>query len=253
VDESAKISIITVVLNGVVTISSALSSVKEQSYENIEHLVMDGNSTDGTLDILRAHEKQGITLLSEPDDGIYHALNKGIKLSSGEIIGILHSDDQFADSFVIESVMDVFKNTDIDVVYGDLIYVRNNSSGSTYRKWNAGKFKTYKLGLGWMPPHPTLFIRRSLFNTYGFYDTRYSISSDYDLILRYFRNGGVRSMHIKKVLVKMRVGGKSNRSFRHLLLKSKEDYLIIKRNKIGNIHTLFFKNISKVFQFFIKS
>ncbi len=248
-DKVTKISIITVVLNGVKTISYALSSVKEQSYENIEHLVMDGKSTDGTLDILRTHEKRGVTLVSESDGGIYDALNKGIKLSTGEIIGILHSDDQFADSFVIESVMDVFKNPDIDVVYGDLIYVRNDSSGSTYRKWNSGKFRTYKLGLGWMPPHPTLFMRRSLFNIHGWYDTRYSISSDYDLILRYFGNGGVRSSHLTKVLVKMRVGGKSNRSFKHLFLKSKEDYLIIKRNKIGNIHTLFFKNIIKMFQF----
>jgi glycosyltransferase len=245
-----KVSIITVVRNRVNVIAHAISSIQDQDYPNIEHVIIDGASTDGTLEIIRQLIGAKTILISEPDGGIYDALNKGIVNSSGDVIGVLHSDDYFSDELVISQVAGLFEDPKVDIVYGDLDYVLNADSGRIIRHWVAGEFSQTKLSWGWMPPHPAVFIRRSFVELYGAYDTSYRISGDYDSLLRYFGLGKAKAIYLKRVLVKMGVGGVSNGSLRHLLLKANEDYRAVKQNKVGGIKTVISKSLRKVHQFF---
>jgi glycosyltransferase len=245
-----KVSIITVVRNRVNVIAHAISSIQDQDYPNIEHVIIDGASTDGTLEIIRQFIGAKTILISEPDSGIYDALNKGIVNSSGDVIGVLHSDDYFSDELVISQVAELFEDPKVDIVYGDLDYVLNADSGRIIRHWVAGEFSQKKLSWGWMPPHPAVFIRRSFMELYGAYDTSYRISGDYDSLLRYFGLGKAKAIYLKRVLVKMGVGGVSNGSLRHLLLKVNEDYRAVKENKVGGIKTLISKSLRKVHQLF---
>jgi glycosyltransferase len=243
-----KISIVTPVFNGVNFISDALESLHNQTHSEVEHIIMDGASTDGTLKILRSQVQSNTILISEPDNGIYDALNKGFAKASGEIIGIMHSDDFFADRSVLADVAIAFKNPDVNAVYGDLQYVSKWNTKIAIRYWKAGECSDISLERGWMPPHPTLFLRRTMIERWGMFDTRFQISADYDLILRYFGLGKIRSKYLPRVLVKMRVGGISNRSLFTVLKKSHEDYTVIKKNGYGGVSTLFWKNLSKLGQ-----
>jgi len=247
-----KISVITAVYNRSETIAEAVKSVHRQTYSNVEHVVIDGASSDGTLAILEnlAHELNDFILVSEPDKGIYDALNKGLKYATGDIIGIMHSDDIFADERVLESVAKEFADDTVDAVYGDLVYVSKDDPSRVIRHWRAGEFQRTKLNRGWMPPHPTLFLRRRVIERWGGYDTRYRIAADYDCILRYFGQGKINATYIPCVFVKMRLGGESNRSLAKIFRKSKEDYLALRRNHIGGLWALILKNASKVKQFF---
>jgi glycosyltransferase involved in cell wall biosynthesis len=246
------ISMITAVFNRVATIGSALDSIKRQTCADVEHVIVDAQSTDGTLDEINRRRTSAIRLASEPDDGIYDALNKGMRMARGNIFGIVHSDDFLAHDRVLERVTEAFADPAIDAVYGDLDYVSSDNPDRIIRRWRAGTFKPRKLRLGWMPPHPALFVRRGVVETFGAYDTRYRIAADYDAILRWF-GSGIRSAYIPEVLVKMRVGGESNRSLERILLKSKEDLTALRQNKIGGIGTLALKNISKLPQFLMPS
>jgi glycosyltransferase involved in cell wall biosynthesis len=246
---SPTFTIVTAVLNRRTTILDALESLRAQSYAQVEHLVMDGGSTDGTPEALRALAQEGMMLVSEPDHGVYDALNKGISLASGEIIGILHSDDLYGHREVLERVAGTFEDPTIDAVYGDLDYVSRGDVTRVIRRWRAGPFSPDLLSRGWMPPHPTFFMRRRLFVRLGAYDTSFRISADYDAILRYFGKGGIRAAYLPEVLVKMRVGGESNRSLRNMLRKSLEDYRAIRKHRIGGVGTLLRKNLSKLGQF----
>lgn len=164
-------------------------------------------------------------------------------------MGILHSDDFYNDNNILKIVADTFKRTKADLVYGDLTYVNKDYPFKPIRYWRAGKFNKEKLFNGWMPPHPTVFIKKKLFNKVGFYNTFYKISADYDFLLRIFNYKNINHVYIPKVFVNMRMGGMSNRSFKNLIIKSFEDYQIIKKNKIGSLFTLFKKNFSKIRQF----
>ena len=244
----ALITIITVVYNNVNHIKGAIQSVLLQNYPNIEYVVIDGNSNDGTLEVLEEFRNQISVLLVEPDTGIYDALNKGISLSNGEVVGFLHSDDFFANNDVIADIAKVFKNDKTEVVYGDLDYVKNNNE-SIVRRWKAGNFSQRKLNYGWMPPHPTFYARRELYKNFGGFNLAYKIAADYDCMLRFLQKDIVVS-YIPKVLIKMRVGGASNKSFRNIIQKSQEDYRVMKNNKIGGFVPLIWKNLSKLQQFF---
>jgi glycosyltransferase len=246
------ISIITVVFNRVGTISSAIDSVQLQSYPFLEHVIIDGGSTDGTIEVIKRKINKDTIFVSESDEGIYDAINKGICLSSGEILGLLHSDDYFIDKHVITEIINAFKDPEIDAVYGDLEYISRDNPSKVIRYWRAGPFSKNKLKMGWMPPHPTLFLRRRVFDRDGVYDLRYRISSDYDAILRYFGSEKMRAIYIPRVLIRMRLGGVSNASVSHIFLKIREDYLILTRNGVGGILTLFQKNISKLIQFILR-
>ncbi len=211
--------------------------------------MIDGGSTDGTLDVLRSYENRLAVLVSEPDQGIYDALNKGIQLASGEVVGFLHSDDLFTDDIVLQHVVDAFSSRQVDAVYGDLQYVQKVNRDEVLRYWRAGAFSRFRLGWGWMPPHPTFYVRRSLYKRLGMFDTSYRIAADYEFMLRLLRTGGVRVAYVPRVLIKMRLGGVSNRSLKNIIQKSREDYRALKDNKVGGLGALVMKNLSKVVQF----
>lgn len=244
-----KISIITAVYNNCATISAALDSVLAQVGANYELVVIDGGSTDGTLDVLNRYAERVAVLVSEPDHGIYAALNKGILRASGDVVGFLHSDDLFADAGVLSRIAAAFAEPGVEAVYGDLHYVRKDNPELLVRYWRAGLFSGRRLGWGWMPPHPTLYVRRSVYEQIGLFDTSFRIAADYDFILRLLgrENRGVR--YIPEVLVKMRVGGASNRSLRNIVRKSSEDLRALRSNRVGGVGALIWKNLSKLPQF----
>mgnify|MGYP003111196238 CR=1 FL=1 len=244
-----QISIVTAVYNRVDTIADALRSVGAQSYRNVEHIIQDGVSSDGTLDIIRQFGASSSQLVSEPDGGIYDAINKGISRASGDIIGLMHSDDFFAYDEVLERVAELFQDPAVDGVYGDLDYVSASNTDKILRRWRSGPYHADLLRRGWMPPHPTLYLRREVFDRWGLYDTSMRIAADYEAMLRYLVKGDIRLAYIPKVLVKMRVGGESNRSLSRILQKSREDYTALRRHGVGGIDTLLAKNFSKLEQF----
>lgn len=245
-----KISLITAAYNSHSTIVNALESVFCQTYSNVELIVIDGGSTDGTLEILQRYADKISIFVSEPDNGIYDALNKGIRYASGDVVGFLHADDLLADSHVLSRIAAGFSNHNVSAVYGDLQYVFKDDPSRIIRYWKAGEFNQRKLSFGWMPPHPTLYVRRSLFEKVGSFDTHYRIAADYEFILRLFSLPGFNPLYIPEVFVKMRMGGASNRSFSNILRKSYEDWNALRKNRVGGLGALICKNISKVRQFF---
>jgi glycosyltransferase involved in cell wall biosynthesis len=245
------ISVITAVFNNRSTVAAALDSVLQQSYPSVEVIVVDGMSTDGTQEILADYASRLNEYVSELDAGMYDALNKGVGLATGDIVGFLHSDDLLADDHVLARIADAFADPDVDAVYGDLVYVRRQNSNQVLRYWRAGEFKYARLAWGWMPPHPTLYVRRRVYERLGGFDLTYRIAADYDCMLRFF-TGGVRAVYVPNLLVRMRVGGISNRSFRNIMVKSAEDYRALRNNGIGGVGALLAKNIRKLPQFFIR-
>ena len=244
-----KITIITAVYNRSTTIGQAIESVAAQSYDNVEHLVIDGASTDETLLEIKQHSHARIRVISEPDKGIYDALNKGMKAATGDIIGLMHSDDFFAHNHVLTNVARVFETEQTDAVYGDLDYISATDPSKVLRRWRPGAFSRNKLSRGWMPPHPTLYVRRNVIKRFGGYNTNYRIAADYEAILRWFGNAGIRSTYLPEIMVKMRVGGESNRSLERVIQKSFEDYRALRSTKMGGLVALSLKNLSKIPQF----
>lgn len=244
-----KITVVTAVYNREATVGGAIDSVTGQSHANVEHLIIDGASSDGTLDKVRERRHAGLRVVSEPDGGIYDALNKGLRLATGEVVGLVHSDDFLAHSEVLGRIAAAFADPSIDAVYGDLDYVSANDPTAIIRRWRAGACTPAKLRWGWMPPHPTLFIRRRVFEQHGGYDTRYRIAADYDAVLRWMGKAAIRSAYIPEVLVKMRVGGESNRSLERIMRKSREDLNALRSNGMGGWGALLAKNLSKLPQF----
>ncbi len=247
-----KISVVTAVYNNKKTICQAIDSVLSQSHPMLESVVIDGASNDGTLEVLEDYRSRLGLLISEPDGGIYEALNKGISYSNGDIVGFLHADDIFEDNNVLAKVAAVFEDPKIDAVYGDLVYVQHDDVSKVVRYWKSGHYDAVLLSKGWMPPHPTFYVRRSVYNRLGGFDTRYRIAADYDTVLRFLAVGKIYAKYIPEVLVRMRVGGISNRSWRTIVSKSFEDLDILKRNKVGGIVSLINKNVSKLSQFWLR-
>lgn len=247
-----KITIITVVFNNEKTITDSMQCVQNQTYKDIEHIIIDGASTDSTLKIINNNKSNDTIVVSEKDNGFADAWNKGIRLSTGKIVGLLNSDDFYANNDVIKKVMQEFENKDVEAVYGDLHYVSATDANKIIRNWKSGIYSTKKLKRGWMPPHPTFFIRKDIYDNYGLYNTSYKISTDYEAILRYILIGKIKMSYIPSVLVKMRTGGVSNNSIKSMFIKSIEDYKTIRKYKIGGIITLLFKNFSKLSQFISK-
>lgn len=230
-----------------------MASFASQSHLDREQIVIDAASQDGTLEILQAHRDQLAVLVSESDRGIYDGLNKGIARASGEVIGFLHGDDVFAGPDTLASVAAAFSDPNVEAVYGDLVYVSREDSHRVIRHWRAGEYRRSRLRWGWAPPHPTLYARRSLYDRIGGFDLRYRIAGDYDLMLRLLMRLSGRVVYLPEVLVRMRVGGVSNQSLRHLLQKSWEDYRILRANAVGGVLALAWKNLSKLPQFVVSS
>lgn len=249
---SIQITIVTAVFNRVHSVRAAIESVRSQTHGNVQHVVVDGASNDGTLDVLQACVGPDAVFVSEPDEGIYDALNKGLALATGDVVGVMHSDDFFSDNAVLADVADAFSDPNVDAVYGDLDYVDAVDPSHIVRRWRAGSYLPRQLAWGWMPPHPTMFVRRSLIERWGGYDTRYRIAADYDWMLRYLGHAKIQPRYLPRVLVKMRMGGASNQSLQKIARKSWEDWLIMRRNRIGSlggVGSLVWKNVSKVGQF----
>lgn len=247
-----KISIITAVFNRADTIADAIRSVQDQRHQNVEHIIQDGGSCDGTLDVIRQYRSPSTWVVSEPDAGLYDAINKGISRASGDIIGLMHSDDFFAHNGVLEGVAKAFEDPKVDGVYGDLDYVLADDCSMVVRHWHSGPYRQELLSRGWMPPHPTLYLRREVFENWGLYDTSFQIAADYEAMLRYLWRGNIQLAYLAEVLVKMRVGGESNRSLGRVLRKSREDYRALRTNGVGGLGTLLRKNTSKLKQFIIR-
>lgn len=250
-----KISIITATFNSQQFIEDAIKSYINQSFTDKELVIIDGKSTDNTLEILAAHTNHINTLVSEKDKGIYDALNKGVNLAQGEIVGILHSDDFLAHDKVLELVNKKFaENQNLDAVYGDLQYVDRQNPDKVIRNWISGRYDINNFTKGWMPPHPTLFIKKQAFEKFGLYNLSYKSAADYDLILRFLFKHQVKAAYIPDVLVKMRVGGLSNKSLKNRINANKEDRLALKLNGVPNpLWVSILKPLSKLNQFWNKN
>lgn len=247
-----KVSVITAVRNGAETLRGCIESVQKQTIPS-EHIIIDGASTDGTFDIIAQYRSSIAKVISEPDKGIYDGLNKGIRLASGDVIGLLHGDDFYAHDKVLESVVRVFEEQNVDSCYGDLLYVDKNDTDKVIRYWRASGYQPGKFKYGWMPPHPTFFVRREIYEKYGLFNTAFRIAADYELMLRFLEKCRISTYYISEVLIKMRLGGTSNKSLKNLFTKSSEDYKAWKVNNLnGGLHTILLKNFSKIPQFFIK-
>jgi glycosyltransferase involved in cell wall biosynthesis len=242
-------SVITAVFNGMGTIAEAVASVRGQQGVSLEHIILDGGSTDGTGTWLRGHQDHRTRLVIEADAGIYDALNKGFARASGEVVGLLHADDLFAHEQVLARIAQAFTDPALDAVYGDLQYVHREDPSRIVRQWQSGAFTPARLKFGWMPPHPTLFVRRAVMARLGPYDLSYRIAADYEFMLRLLTDPGYRIAYLPEVLVKMRVGGISNRSLKNLLQKSREDLRAMRAHRVGGLITLAVKNLRKIPQF----
>lgn len=246
-----QLTLITATFNSESNITTCLDSIVNQDYDNLEHLIIDGKSSDNTLGIVKSYQEKYpcIKYISEKDQGIYDALNKGIKLAKGDVIGFIHSDDfLFADN-IISNIISLMTTKKLDGVYGDLQYVDKHDTTKVLRNWKSSEFNRTSLKKGWMPPHPTLFLKKEVYDKHGLFDLTYKISADYDYILRIFSDSQLKFGYMPKVITRMKIGGTSNRSLRNIITKSREDYKAIKNNKVGNLLTLTRKNTSKFKQF----
>ena len=234
-----KVSIITAVFNAKDTIAQTIECILNQSYKNIEHIIIDGGSTDGTLEIIAKYRSTLAKAVSEPDRGIYDALNKGIGLASGDVIGLLHGDDFYAHDEVLEMVADVFEREDVNSCYGDLDYVDKNDTNRVIRHWKSSEHRNGKFKYGWMPPHPTFFVKREIYEKYGLFNTAFRIAADYEIMLRFLEKYRISTYYIPEVLIKMRLGGTSNKSLKNLFIKSSEDYKAWKVNNLNGRLILF--------------
>lgn len=246
---SLQITVITAVFNRAATLGEALASVHGQTWPEIEHVIIDGGSTDGSLEILKAHRRGIARLVSEPDGGLYDALNKGIRHASGDVVGFMHADDAYASPQALEHVAKAFEDPSVGAVYGDLVYVNKNDASHVVRYWRAGPYSRHRLANGWMPPHPTFYVRRELYSKLGAFNTRYRIAADYENMLRILWGGGVHAAYIPEVLVRMRTGGISNRSLLNMVQKSCEDFSAMRQNGIGGLQGVLLKNVTKLPQF----
>jgi len=246
------ISIITITYNSAKSLQRALDSVQSQSYKDIEHVIVDGASTDGTKELIKAYAKQhqNVRWVSEKDDGIYNALNKGIRMATGDVIGFLHSDDVLYSPDSIGHIAAALADETVDMVYGDLQYC---NGGKVVRRWKSNDFNPSALKYGWMPPHPTVYVRRKVYEQVGEYDEWFRISADFDMMIRIFK-AGYRSKYIPEVLVSMETGGASNKNTKARLSKTQEDYIVLKKNNVGAGYlTVACKQLRKVRQFLRKS
>ncbi len=246
-----KVSIITVVYNNARHIEGCIKSVLSQDYPGLEYIVIDNKSKDGTEEIVRKYKDQIDVIISEKDKGHIDAMNKGLKVAKGDVIGFLHSDDFYPRQGIITEVAETFKSSPIDSLYGDLVYIKNKKR-KIFRYWKSGSYNPKSIIWGWMPPHPAFFVKKEVYEKYGALDGRnFKISMDYEFILRLLHKHKITTKYIPKVLVTMRAGGISNRGLKNIAIKSREDYRALKKHGLG-LKTLFMKNLVKIPQFFKK-
>jgi glycosyltransferase len=247
-----RISIITATYNSAATVKDTLTSISQQQYPSIEHIIVDGRSSDRTLEIV-AQFPHVARIISEKDKGIYDAMNKGIGMATGDVIGILNSDDIYTDAAVLSDVAEAFRDPEVMTVYADLQYVHGDNTDKVLRTWNSGPYRKKNFYYGWMPPHPTFFVRREVYEGAGRFNLALRSAADYELMLRVLLKHGLTTHYIPRVIVKMRAGGMSNASLRNRLRANKEDRLAWKLNGLEPyFFTLYMKPLRKIHQFIIK-
>lgn len=227
-----KVSIITVTYNSEKYLADCIASVRKQTYGNIEHIIVDGKSTDKTLQIIQNNTASIAQWISETDRGMYDAINKGIKMATGDIIGVLNSDDMLASPDVIMDIVACFDEKKVDSIYGDLVYVDPTNPRRVMRYWKGLPYKRSRFNYGWMPAHPTFYIRRELIEQFGEYENHYYTAADYEFMARYLYHHKVASCYLPKLIVKMRNGGMSNGNVYRRLRANRRDYLAMKKNRI---------------------
>jgi len=245
-----KISIITIVYNNAEYIEQCIQSVVNQDFGNTEYIVIDGGSTDGTQEIIEKYRDKISFYISEKDSGLYNALNKGIRRATGDIVGILHSDDLFFEKNTLTKIAKIFSQTDADLVYANGQYVDKQNINKVKRIYPSKNFKKKYLKFGWIPLHTTIFTKREIFEKYGFYDETYSIASDYEISLGWFLNDEIKKVFLNEWVVWMRLGGKST-SINLQKRKSTEDLAIIKKYNLLGRFTLFCKIARKIPQYLL--
>lgn len=251
--QKLKVSIITVSYNSSKTISDTIKSVQEQSYLNIEHVFIDGNSSDGTQEIIAEGKRETDIFVSEPDNGLYDAMNKGVEIASGDIIGILNSDDILFSNTTISKLVDTFIDQNVDGIFGNLQFVEPNNLNKVIRTWKGSPYKTGSFKMGWHPSHPTFYIRKSVYNNFGNYDITMNVSADFELMLRFIDRHKISTSFLDEFIVKMRYGGESTGSVKKILIGNRNVIKAFKKNglKVSPLYPLY-RLIPKVKQFFVK-
>jgi glycosyltransferase len=248
-----KISVITVVYNNKAYLADCIESVLAQTYSNIEHIIIDGGSTDGTLLVIDRYRSKIAKVLSGPDAGIYDAMNKGIGLATGDVIGLLNADDLYADNGVLDKVAAAFADSSIDACYSDLVYVDRAHKDKIIRYWKACEYNDKLFKYGWMPPHPTLYMRKSVYDRYGLFDLRFKIAADSELMLRFIGRRRIATKYIPCITVKMRVGGTTNKSIVNIIRQNYEISKAARKNdvKLSSFYFLY-KLREKLSQYYLR-
>lgn len=246
-----KITVITVSYNSAITIADTVSSVASQTYSNIEHLVIDGQSTDGTLEVVRSYSHPRLILSSEADSGIYDAMNKGLSRATGDVVGFLNSDDFYADPLVLEKIASAFRDESVIACYADLVYVTQDSQRIS-RYWKSKPFAKGDFARGWCPPHPTFYVRKSALDKLGFFDLSFRLAADVEFMMRYLECGEIKSLYIPHLLVQMRLGGATNQSWKNIWIQNKEIFRALRKNEVefNPFFFIIFKLLSRAKQFF---
>lgn len=249
-----KVTIITVTYNSEKYLDDCISSVKNQDYKNLEHIIVDGKSTDSTLEIIKKYNDHLAAWISETDRGMYDAINKGMELATGDIIGILNSDDILASPHVVSEIAEAFINNNADALYGDLEYVDPDDINKIYRIWKGKPYKKSLFRWGWMPAHPTFYIKTAFVKKYGGYENHFFTAADYEFMSRYLYVHNLKAIYLPKLLVKMRRGGQSNKNLYQRLRANRRDYLAMKKNKIPFPFIVsVLKPLSKLHQYYKKN
>ena len=245
-----KVTIITVTFNSGYFLEQCIQSVIAQNYPNIEYIIVDGGSTDNTLDIINRYQSFISKWISEKDGGMYDAINKGIQMATGDVIGTLNSDDLFASSDVIDAIVNTFDRYGVAAVYGDIVYVHPINTGKVVRQWNGGDYNRTNINFGWMPAHPSFYINKAVLQNGGNYDSKFTSSADYEFMTRYLYYHKISAQYLPKLIVKMRTGGMSNQSLYKRLLANRKDYQAMKKNNIPLAWLVaIFKPLRKIPQF----
>ncbi len=229
---NTKISIITVSYNNEQTIADTIESVLQQDYDNVEHIIVDGASSDNTMQIVRQYQNRLGQVLSEPDDGIYAAMNKGIDMARGEIIGFINADDILAYPGVLSRVAQTLTPADIDACYADLVYVPPDNMDKIVRYWRSSPFNGEMFSTGWSPPHPTFYVKKQIYRQYGYFDLDFRMGNDIELMMRFLERYRIQSIYVPEVWVKMRLGGVSNQSIRNIITQNLEIYRGARKNRV---------------------
>jgi glycosyltransferase involved in cell wall biosynthesis len=244
-----RVSIITICYNRKSTIEQSIKSVLGQDYPHIEYIVIDGNSTDGTKEIIQSYSDKIATYISEADKGMYDAINKGLQLATGDIVGLMHSDDEFYDGTVVTKIVTAFKNAaDSDGLYGNGIYVSNDAEERIVRNRIGGPYDFKKIKSGWLPLHPTVYLKKSLIEKHGYYNLDFKIASDTEFLLRYLFKHKINMVYLNEYVVKMRMGGLST-SYKRAFEVLYEDYKIYKYHQLSAIQTVFLKKLNALVQY----